>query len=64
MANLGGVNNDKISLLVIADQIDNLADNGAAGFLDDLTAQFEAENDTTNLIYDRRAGNDAVLVLQ
>ena len=64
VANLGGVNNDKISLLVIADQIDNLADNGAAGFLDDLTAQFEAENDTTNLIYDRRAGNDAVLVLQ
>jgi type II secretory pathway pseudopilin PulG len=64
VANLGGVNNDKISLLVIADQIDNLADDNAPGFLDDLTLQFEAENDTTNLIYDRRAGNDSVLVLQ
>ncbi len=57
-------NNDKISLLVIAGEIDNLVDDGAAGFLDDLEAQFEAENDTANLIYDRRAGNDRVMLLQ
>ena len=62
--NLGGVNNDKVSLLVIAGEIDDLVDDGAAGFLDDLTAQFEAENDTSNITYDRRAGNDSVLVLQ
>lgn len=62
--NLGGVNNDKVSLLVIAGEIDNLVDDGAAGFLDDLTAQFEAENDTSNITYDRRAGNDSVLVMQ
>jgi hypothetical protein len=62
--NLGGVNNDKVSLLVIAGEIDNLVDDGAAGFLDDLTTQFEVENNTLNITYDRRAGNDSVLVMQ
>ena len=32
-------------------------------FLMTLTAQFEAENDTFNITYDRRAGNDSVLVM-
>lgn len=62
--NLGGTNDDKVSLLVIAGEIDNLVDDGAAGFQDDLEAQFEAENDTSNITYDRRAGNDSVLVMQ
>lgn len=62
--NLGGVNNDKVSLLVVAGEIDNLIDDGAAGFFDDLEAQFEAENNTANLTYDRLVGNDRVMVTQ
>ena len=61
--NLGGVNNDKISLLAIAGEVD-VVDEGGDGFFDDLTAQFEAENDTSNTTYDRRAGNDSLLVIQ
>jgi hypothetical protein len=61
--NLGGTNDDKISLLAIAGEVD-VVDEGLDGFLDDLTAQFEAQNDTSNRTYDRRAGNDTVLVLQ
>ncbi len=64
VANLAGVNNDKVSLLVIGGEIDNLNDDGAGGFADDWAAQFEPENDTANLVYDRLAGNDRVFVTQ
>ncbi len=62
--NLAGVNNDKISLLVIGGEIDDLVDDGAGGFADDFAAQFEPENDTSNLVYDRLAGNDRVFLTQ
>ena len=63
--NLAGMNNDKVSLLVIAGEIDDLTtDDGAPGLFDDLAAQFEPENDMSNLVYDRRAGNDRVWVVE
>jgi hypothetical protein len=61
--NLPAVDADNISLLVIAGEVD-LVDESADGFFDDLTAQFETENDTFDITYDRRAGNDSVLVIQ
>ena len=63
--NLGGVNNNKVSLLAIAgEHEDPVFDDGVLGFTDDLHALFEPENDTSNITYDKRAGNDTILVLQ
>ena len=61
--NFGGVDNNKASLLVIAGQ-HNLFDEAGDGFTNDLIDIFEPENDSSNMIYDKRAGNDTVLVLQ
>jgi len=62
--NLAGINNNKVSLLAIAGEHDDGVDDGAANFEDDLHALFEPENDTSNITYDKRAGNDKILVLR
>ena len=62
--NLAGIANNKVSLLAIAGEHDDGIDDGAANFEDDLHALFEPENDTSNITYDKRAGNDKILILQ
>ena len=56
-------NDNLVSLLVLADAETDLIDDGAVGFTDDLEPLFAAENDFSNLIYDRLVG-DSIMVLQ
>jgi len=68
--NLGGNNDNKISILTIAGEHD-WADNGVAGYSDDLDEVFDPENsdisdvDGTEFLFDRReqGGNDTILVV-
>lgn len=62
--NMGGVNNDLVSMLILAGEGTDLIDDGVANFQDDLEAIFEPENDFSNVTFVRRVGNDSVLVLQ
>lgn len=61
---LGGINDDKISLLAIAGEHDWL-DEGADNFANDLSDVFDVENDNIDTIFDIRAdnGNDKILVI-
>lgn len=57
-------NDDLVSLLVLADADTDLVDDGAVGFTDDIEPLFATENDFSNAVYDRLAGNDKIMVLQ
>jgi len=61
---LGGINDDKISLLAIAGEHDWL-DEGADNFANDLLDVFDVENHDIDTIFDIRAdnGNDKILVI-
>jgi hypothetical protein len=61
---LGGINNDKISLLAIAGEHDWL-DEAADNFANDLLDVFDVENENMDTVFDVRAdnGNDKILVI-
>ncbi len=65
IVNLAGIANNKVSLFALAAQHD-WVDNGVAGFSDDVSDVFDAENDDLDDVFDRRAvgGNDELLVME
>jgi hypothetical protein len=63
LQNLGGVNNNLVSLLILAGELPG-PDDEPDGFLDELQVIYEAENRFNNMVFDKRAGNDNVLVIQ
>jgi len=73
--NVGGIQNDKIAVLVLASDLNLLDDDdnavpipAAPGYLDELDDIFDTENDDGDDIFDARAnngtGNDKILVIR
>ena len=62
--NIGGNISNKVALLSIAGDIMGPTDDGGAGYTDDLSEIFELENADLNSVYDKRAGNDKILILR
>jgi hypothetical protein len=65
IANTGGIQNDKVSLLVIAGQHD-WVDDDADGMADEIGDVFDLENEDLDPSFDARAvgGNDHLLVIE
>lgn len=67
IADLGGTNDDKAALLVLAGSHAGIDDDDlpANGFNDNLDDLFEGNNvDPTDAVFDHRTGNDSILILQ
>ncbi|MCP4765369.1 MAG: hypothetical protein GY875_03785 [Gammaproteobacteria bacterium] len=63
VANIGGIPNNKVAVLVLASD-HNFVDDDNDGFDDELADIFELENDDNDDQYDARSGNDRVLVIR